>query len=87
MGQPIAFVCPVARRERDVVWRAGSGPSYAVPDGHARIERTGRTRAKRDGRARGRSLDTLHEFRCECGHVGWSRHVGILRYPVEETTP
>lgn len=28
-------------------------------------------------------LDIHHEYRCECGHVGWSRHRGVVRLPLE----
>lgn len=29
-------------------------------------------------------LDTAHEYRCECGNVGWSAHVDVLKRPLED---
>lgn len=75
-GVPLFFICPVARRER--VW-----PATEYPKGHDRIVRTGRTR-KAPGRPPLRSLPESHEYVCECGHRGWSRHTGVLRYPLVE---
>jgi hypothetical protein len=73
-GQPYWFMCSVRRRERE--WPGD------YPDGHE-VVRTGRVRGNpRDG---GYSR-TLHggsvEYRCSCGHVGWSKHVGVLRTPI-----
>jgi hypothetical protein len=27
-------------------------------------------------------MHTSHEYRCGCGHVGWSTHIDILRHPL-----
>lgn len=79
---PFQFVCPVARRNRVGTWGNGNVPAY--PDGHDLIVRTGRTKPRPvDGKRSAANLPDRHEFRCECGHVGWSAHVGILHYPVE----
>lgn len=79
---PFQFVCPVARRNREGVWSGGNVPTY--PKGHDRIVRTGRTKPRpHDGKRSSRNLPDRHEFRCECGHVGWSAHAGILRHPVQ----
>lgn len=75
-GYPVYFICPVARRNRDI-------RTWAAPPGHRRIVRTGRTKPMPPGRAHPRKLNTSHEYRCGCGHVGWSSHVDIARYPVE----
>lgn len=78
---PFQFVCPVARRNREGVWSGGNVPSY--PKGHDRIVRTGRTKPRPvDGKRSTRNLPDRHEYRCECGHVGWSAHAGIIRFPV-----
>lgn len=80
-GYPIAFVCPKARQNR-VLW---SSPERGrLPGGHNIVVRTGRTRPMpRNGKGHPRKLWTSHEFRCECGHVGWTSHVDIVRYPAE----
>lgn len=78
-GYPISFVCPVARRNRMGAWE---GRSY--PAGHDRIVRTGRTKpAPGHGHGHPRKLSESHEYRCECGNVGWTSHADVLRYPVE----
>lgn len=91
-GQPVAFVCPVARRNQDVDPTAGEYTrSYRMtlryPSGHALIVRTGKVKnAAKPGRyahSGSRMLNESHEYRCECGHVGWSKHHDILQYPVE----
>ena len=73
-GQPIVFMCFRARQKKD--WRTGY-----VPRGHT-VVRTGRTRYVGKG---GQRMDVYrHEYRCACGHVGWTKHKDILRYPIEE---
>lgn len=80
---PFEFVCPVARRNREGLWSSGNVPPY--PKGHDRIVRTGRTKPRPvDGKRSGRNLPDRHEYRCQCGHVGWSAHAGILRYPAND---
>jgi hypothetical protein len=80
-GQPIAFVCPVLRRAKFAEDRTAGDYDWHRPT------RTGRARVARTRgaytRAVGRMLDTEHEYRCRCGHVGWSKHADILRYPIE----
>ena len=52
-----------------------------------RQTRTGRTRPYRTSKYSalgGRSMLTAHEYRCDCGHVGWSAHTGVLQRPVDE---
>jgi hypothetical protein len=74
-GYPNWFVCTVARRTRH--W------PDPFPPGHDRIVRTGRTRpAPSPTKGHPRKLRESHEYRCECGHVGWSCHIDILRYPI-----
>ena len=75
---PFAFLCPAGRRER---WR---DRNHRMPPGHERIVRTGRTKPNPSRNIGPRTLNTLHEFECQCGHVGWSRHVDILNYPLAE---
>ncbi len=66
--------CPVARRNRD--FRTGH-----LPGGHV-IRRTGRTKPRTTRRPGQRTLDTSHEYRCTCGHVGWTTHMDILQRPL-----
>lgn len=81
-GQPLSFMCSVERRDK---WR-WRGVPHVLAARHQPIYRTGRTRSITPGRGRrGESLRTLaavHEYRCACGHVGWSRHRDVLRCAV-----
>lgn len=69
-GSPVWFHCWQARR-------------YSGYDrGGHRVELTGRTRPhrKKKGSAMGsRSVHTSYEYRCSCGHVGWSNHADLAR--------
>ncbi len=72
-GSPVSFVCWRGRQD----WRtkAAHRNVYAVT-------LTGRTRPYKAayGSALGlRSTLMSREYRCECGHVGWSYHVDLLR--------
>ncbi len=79
------FICPAAARNAYPVpgsVEATGRLEWGYPDGHNVIVRTGRVRASAV-RSRGpRLLDDEHEFRCECGHVGWTRHRDILDRPL-----
>ena len=73
-GQPIWFMCSVQRRAR--VWPG------AYPPGHD-VVRTGRVRGNPTVGGYSRSLHGgTVEYRCSCGHVGWTKHADILRYPI-----
>ncbi len=77
-GQPLTFKCSMCRREY------GSGKRRR-DDWGRNIKRTGRTQGQvLVGRESGNRMTTLrHEFVClDCGHYGWSRHVGIETFPV-----
>lgn len=71
---PFAFLCPVARRNRDI-------RTHRLPDGHARIWRTGRTKPNPSRRRGPRTLGERVEFVCECGHVGWTTHADVTACP------
>lgn len=78
-GYPVVFACTMARRNRRVL--PGDG-QWSLPPGHD-VVRTGRTRkAPSPGKGSSRKLPLSHEYRCACGHVGWTCHVGILKKPV-----
>lgn len=79
---PLSFACSVARRNRRQI--PGRGPRYrGWPPGHDVIVRTGRTKPAPTRRPGVRALPEAHEYRCSCGHVGWSTHSGVLRCPVD----
>jgi hypothetical protein len=75
-GQPITFLCGKGRRAGGFF----GGQGWA----HGDYVRTGRVRTRASGGGV-RTLRDAHEYRCRCGHVGWSRHKGVLRYPVERS--
>ena len=79
-GWPISFHCSRCRRtvKGCATW---SGRSINHCD-HKQV-RTGRTRPYTGGNKGIRGLMTHHEYRCECGHVGWSRHADVTRLPTE----
>lgn len=64
-GQPSRFRCPKARRADD---HRGSAWDVVL---------TGRKRKKDNGNTGYRSDFWEREYRCPCGHVGWSRHVQL----------
>ena len=67
-GSPIAFRCTKCR-------------STLVSDRDSTWELTGRERPYAKARysvGGARSTRTAREYRCSCGHVGWSNHVDLL---------
>lgn len=69
-GSPTYFYC----------WK-GRQTARFRRDGH-RVELTGRTRpyhSKRYSMLGTRSMSTSYEYRCSCGHVGWSNHADLAR--------
>jgi hypothetical protein len=67
---PNWFRCYVERRESRR-WR---------PSVEHRVALTGRTRTRKTSRGHsGRSTLVVREYRCSCGHVGWSNHVDLAR--------
>jgi len=81
-GTPNYFKCPVARRS---YYRLSEAYGFGVADrmeNQHRVRRTGKTKPNPSRRRTQRTLDTMHEFVCSCGHRGWSRISGILDYPI-----
>lgn len=73
-GSPVWFRCSACR-------------STLVRNYDSTVELTGRTRPAPSRRyhARGsRSTGTLREYRCSCGHVGWSNHVDLAHRELRE---
>lgn len=72
-GSPISFKC---YRDRLGYGRVG---------GHI-VRRTGAERTYRPkmySALGARSTAVAREYRCTCGHVGWSAHIDLARYPGE----
>ena len=84
-GQPISFSCSKCRKTTGPCRQWTSGGSLTRCS-HRQL-RTGRTRPAPQGNSGLRNLKDLHEYQCECGHVGWSRHVGVVRLLIKEATP
>ena len=70
-GYPVYFICAkLARR-----W-----PRSEVDYRMHEVTVTGRTRpTPRNGKGHPRKSWTTREYRCSCGHVGWSSHVDLER--------
>lgn len=82
-GYPIYFICPVARRNRELWGHSDRSIAGRLPEGHDHIVRTGRTKPMpMNGKGHPRKLWTSHEFVCECGYKGWSSHIDILHKPL-----
>lgn len=74
-GWPLTVRCAKCKRGRD--WR------NSIDEG-TDLVRTSRTKPYTGGNRGARGLSTFHEYRCRvCKHVGWSRHVDIMRKPLE----
>lgn len=88
-GYPSHFACSKAR-EIYYGWRSREGS--AVDDGRTSRERrshvvtlTGRTKpTKRTGKGHPRKSWTTYEYRCACGHVGWSSHIDLEKMAEKE---
>lgn len=80
-GYPIWFECAKARR----IWYGSrrQDETEAIARTHRerarhRVELTGRTRPTPwNGKGHVRKSWTTFEYRCSCGHVGWSSHVSL----------
>lgn len=77
-GSPVYFAC--------LKWRQGYWRNRRYPHDHV-VKRTGRTKPYKTHKPGIRSLKVSHEYECSCGHVGWTNHMDIVRYPLRETTP
>lgn len=74
-GYPLTLRCSQDRLTRD--WRSGRSV------GRHDVERTGRTKpAPSPTKGHPRKADRSYEYRCSCGHVGWTCHVDVLRAPL-----
>lgn len=71
-GRPISFMCHKLRRSR---WRD------SIDFDFHRVVRTGRVRGD-PSKNYHRKLTGSVEYQCRCGHVGWTTHPDIMRYPL-----
>lgn len=79
-GYPMFFMCAKARQ----IWWQDSGRTTLERRQHV-TELTGRTRpTKRNGKGHPRKSWTTFEYRCTCGHVGWSSHIELERQAQRE---
>ena len=81
-GYPIWFECAKARRiwygsRRQEDWEAAG--RTARERAEHKTELTGRVRRTPHGRGHPRKSMTTFEYRCSCGHVGWSCHKNLER--------
>lgn len=67
-GTPLQFHCSACRRSR--AWRERRG-------GIGDVELTGRARPNRSNNKGSRVAASHYEYRCVCGHLGWSNHVQL----------
>lgn len=74
-GQPLYFMCHVERRAK---WRIRDNATARawLHERHSPIVRTGKIRRNVGGNTR--TLSDAYQYRCACGHVGWTRHRDIL---------
>lgn len=77
-GYPLSFACHRWRRTRD--WRSYGSAEDA---GHVPVL-TGQTKKVYDTKGHHRKLHTSYQYRCQCGHVGWSTHPGVLQLKLAE---
>ena len=86
-GYPNSFVCANARRSQlydPERGRTSARLGYSYPPGHD-MERTGRTKplaSSQEGKGHLRALQHRVEYRCSCGHVGWTRMKDVMRLPL-----
>lgn len=67
--------------------KVGRGWRTERTDG-MQLVRTGRTKPYSGGNKGARGLMTFHEYRClTCKHVGWSRHVDVVKRPLAGVMP
>lgn len=75
-GQPVHFFCAACRKKRHI-------PSFRVGS----VQVTGRTREQTSaGHNMHNWPNTAYEYRCSCGHVGWSRHPQVKRLYEDKVT-
>lgn len=90
MTSPVHFVCPVGRRTREwVTLPNGRLDLKQVNRSAHQITLTGQTKPNPSTKRSWRTSATSREFKCSCGHRGWSVHIDLenpLRFPTEETS-
>ena len=80
-GQPAHFKCPRLAR---MYARFSILPSgYSAEAARHVVTLTGRTRKRKHGCFSQRFGPVSREYRCACGHVGWSGHCDLERAETE----
>lgn len=74
-GSPTWFACYQARK----IWYFDDVTRTVRERKGHRVTLTGRTKPNPSRRRNGRVSDLLREYRCSCGHVGWSSHCDLER--------
>lgn len=72
-GYPINFMCP---KLRTIYWRDRTDDRAAR---HQGVTLTGRVKRMKTGKGHPRKSWTSFEYRCACGHAGWSSHKDLER--------
>ena len=83
-GWPLTFRCSKCRKSQYAGGCASIDAHYTRHSSHKHTP-TGKTRPYKGGNRGIRGLRTFHQYTCECGHSGWSRHRDVQRLPVEQT--
>ncbi len=78
-GRPLFFRCAKERKEYSAV----SGDGWQFPSAEYRHTAARTGAQKRNPSFRHGALDIAWQYRCSCGHVGWSTHRGVLNLPME----
>jgi hypothetical protein len=65
-------MCAVARRNKSM---------YGYNHRDHVVVRTGRTKPTATRKPSTMTIRTTFEYACSCGHVGWSHHRDMMRYP------
>jgi hypothetical protein len=80
-GNPIWFHCSQARK----IWYTDVERTRRERNQHS-VTLTGRTKVNPSRRrSSGRVSDLSREYRCSCGHIGWSTHKALERMEQRET--
>jgi hypothetical protein len=90
-GYPIHFHCAKARRVYYGARAPRSNHPRDLDDWYDDIARTaeersrhvvtltGKTRPSTEGKGHPRKSRTTRQYKCSCGHIGWSSHIALER--------
>lgn len=75
-GKPHSFKCSKARGDRRLIQLPSGGYTTEQREGH-NVKRTGKSKPNPSHNTRGFWLHNLFEYKCSCGHTGWTAHPNI----------